>query len=56
MKAQGIHAKVMHIIVHQRKTNEKMGYQPWLGAELLGVLSHTPKGCGFDPWSGYIPK
>ena len=25
-------------------------------AQLVGALSHTPKGCRFDPWSGHIPK
>ena len=25
-------------------------------AKLFGVLSHTPKGCGFHPWLGHIPE
>ena len=25
-------------------------------AQLVGVSSHTPKCCGFDPWSGYIQE
>ena len=25
-------------------------------AQLVGSLSHTPKVCGFNPWSGHIPR
>ena len=25
-------------------------------AQLVGTLSRTPKGWGFDSWSGHIPK
>lgn len=25
-------------------------------AQLVGATSHTPKGSGFDPWSGWVPK
>ena len=29
---------------------------PWPEAQLVGVLSQTLKYCGFDPWSGRIPR
>ena len=25
-------------------------------AQFVGASSHTPKGWGFDSWSGHIPK
>ena len=25
-------------------------------AQLAEMLSHTPKGCRFDSWSGHIPR
>lgn len=27
-----------------------------LVAQLVGVLSHIPKGCRFDFWSGHTPR
>ena len=29
---------------------------PGQGAQLVGALPHTPKGCVLDPWSGHIPR
>ena len=34
----------------------KENYDPGWVAQLVGALSHTPKGCGFDPQSGHMPR
>ena len=31
-------------------------YSPGWVVKLVGALSCTPKGCGFDSWSGHIPR
>lgn len=30
-------------------------FHPGRVAQLIGALSHTPKGCRVDSWSGHIP-
>ena len=48
----------MHIAVHSaaKEDAQKKGQSTDQVAELVGAPSYTPKGCGFDPQSGHIPR
>ena len=44
-----------HLVTPKGKPKKGLGALASV-AQLVGTLSHKPKGCGFNSWSGHMPE